>query len=226
MILQPVFFGRFFYMKEAFLIFVILFGVVPIAIYYLIKSNRAYELQAIFPFLWLVCIASLYEFFGTLMMRWNSHYWIMIYKVLAFSALHYFFHTLLKRKFKVLFIVFIALFLMLFLYYFVCASQLDFLTINSYFNALQTIIVLTFSILWIRRIFITLEVDSLANTPNFYFISGLVIYYAGTVFLFLLSNLIFKTDKSQFQDYWMLNIALNLVIRTLLIIGIWKTRVK
>lgn len=213
-------------MKETFLIFVILFGVLPIAIYYQVKENSKDELHAIFPFLWVVGIASLYEFFGTIILKWDSKYWFIIYKVLAFFALHYFFYYLLKKKFKALFIVFVALFLLLFLYYLGCTAQLDFFTINSYFNALQTIIVLTFSILWIRRIFITLEVESLANAPNFYFISGLVIYYAGTVFLFLLSNLIFKTENSQFQDYWMLNIALNLVIRTLLILGIWKTRVK
>jgi hypothetical protein len=213
-------------MREAFGIFVVLLGVFPIAIYYLIKANRNEVLCAIFPFLWVVCIASLYEFFGTLIMRWDSKYWFIVYKVLAFFALHYFFYTVLKKKIKALFVVFIVLFLLLFLYYLVCLSQLDFFTINSYFNALQTIIVLTFSILWIRRIFITLEVDSLVNTPNFYFISGLVIYYAGTVFLFLLSNLIFKTYKSEFQDYWFLVFVLNLVVRTLLILGIWKTRVK
>ena len=40
------------------------------------------------------------------------------------------------------------------------------------------------------------------------------------------SLLIYKNDNYLFQYYWLLNIVLLILLRTLLIVGIWKARVK
>jgi hypothetical protein len=173
-----------------------------------------------------VCTASLYEFFGTFVLKLNSNYWILCYKILAFISIHYFYYRILEGKYVKVFLLFISIFLLLFFYTFYLWGKIDFFNFNAYFNSLQTIIVLTFSVLWFIKIFTHLELESLSRSPEFYFIAGLILYYSGTIFLFLLSGTIFKFDKANFQSFWMLNIILNLTLRSLLIIGIWKGRTK
>lgn len=208
-------------MKEI-TVFAVLYGVLPLLIY----KIKNISLKPVEPFIWVVFIASLYEFFGTYILKFNATYWLQVYKILAFVSIHYFFYKLLKSKYLLLFKFFIVAFLMLQLFCFLKRDSIDFLDINAYFNLLQTIIVIVFSVLWFRSIFLNLELDSFTKSPMFYFVSGLILYYSGTVFLFLLSNFIFTMDKSNFQSFWMLNIFLNFVLRTLLIIGVWKGKVK
>ena len=208
-------------MKE-FTVFTILYGIIPL-LFYKIKKVK---IPSIEPFLWAVFIASLYEFFGTSVLKINSDYWFVCYKYLAFFSLHYFFYTLLKGRYKFAFILFGLLFLIQSIVALYQWENLNHLDINAYSNAFETIIVLFFSIVWFRSAFISLEIDSLTKTPNFYFVSGLILYYSGTVFLFLLASFIFKVDRSNFKPFWMLNIFLNLVLRTLLIVGVWKGRQK
>ncbi len=208
------------YLMQEITIFTILFGVIPLFIYYLKKVT----IKPIEPFLWVVCIASLYEFLGTFVLKLNSEYWFIIYNFLAFFSIHYFFFKLLKGSYKYVFILFGILFLILSVFSFYEWENINYLDINSYYNSLQTLAVLFFSMLWIVRVFTNLELKSLTNSPMFYFVSGLILYYSGNVFLFLLSSYIFKIDKSNFQAFWMLIVILNLVLRTLLIVGIWKGR--
>jgi len=58
----------------------------------------------------------------------------------------------------------------------------------------------------------------------FYFRFDFVLFWK--LFSFLMTELIYETNNNLFQYYWLLNIILNLVLRSLLIIGIWKARVK
>lgn len=205
-----------------FVYFVVLYGIVPLLVYFLLPNTTVKEVRFIYPFLWVVCIASLYEFLGTLVFKISSEYWFIVYKLLAFSTILYFFISLLGEKLRLVYCFYSICFLALLLYFSIHWDIKKYLEINSYFNTLQTLVVFTFSIAWFRRVFIHLEFDSLGQSPVFYFVSGLLLYYSGTVFLFLMSTVLLVHESSSFQDYWMLNIGLNLVLRTLLIIGIWK----
>lgn len=203
-------------------VFAILYGILPAIFYKVLKV----KLIAIEPFIWVVFIASLYEFIGTLILKLNSEYWFIFYKILAFISINYFFYKLLNGNYLKIFVSSVIIFIVLSTYVFFDWNDLNFLDVNAYFNSLQTIIVLVLSILWFVRIFNNLELDSFTKSPNFYFVSGLILYYSGTIFLFLYSSFIYKVDKSNFHAFWMLNIFFNLVLRTLLIVGVWKGRVK
>ncbi len=145
---------------------------------------------------------------------------------MAFIGLHYFYYYLLDRKYKLLFLVYIIGFIILIILSQTVWINYIYLEKSAYFNMFQTLIVLTFSILWFKQLFSKLEEESLSKNPNFYFVSGLIVCYCGTVFLFLVSSSIYAYDKSNFHYYWLLNILLNFVLRSLLIIGVWKARVK
>lgn len=208
------------------LIFTILYGLLPLILFFLKRKKLASEVKFMLPYICLVFFASFYEFIGTILLQLNVKYWFVFYDFIASIALFYFFYFLLNGISKILFYFYIFLFVFISFNAFIIWNGDNFIVISSYYNLLQTIFILNFSVLWIKKIFVGLELESFTSSATFYFISGLVLYYCGTVFLFLLSNLILKMDKTTFQDYWMLNIILNLVLRTLLIIGIWKGQVK
>lgn len=207
------------------LIFTILYGIIPF-MYYSIYGRKIKKLKSIYPFLLIVFIASLYEFIGPVILKTTTKYWYLAYKTLAFFGLHYFFYIELNKKHKSIFVFFIIVFLVFVILTFSIWKNIFYMEINSFYNALQTIVILTFSILWFLKVFKELEMKSLLESPIFFFISGLIITYCGTVFLFLMAELLYKMDKSSFQEYWMLNVILNLLLRTTLIIGIWKAQTK
>lgn len=206
------------------LIFVILYGLLPLIVYQFLKKKLV-NIKAIFPFLVVVFIASLYEFIGQVIFKIGNDKWYLIYKILAFFSIHYFFFILLKKKYKAIFIFFILMFFALLYLKFTLWQTYFYFDISSYFNLFQTIIVLFFSIIWFKNVFQQLEINDFLESSMFYFVSGLIICYTGSVFVFLLGSHIYAIDKSGFQYYWLLNIFLNLILRTSLIVGILKARV-
>ncbi len=210
------------------LIFTIFYGLVPL--FLLITFNyRLSNIKNIYPFVFVVFIASLYEFIGTVLFKINVENWFLIYGTLAFFSIQYFFYDILNNRFKFLFIAFTTSYVVLLIisiYYYFSFKSSDYLVVNSFLIVFQTITILFFSILWFIKVFHEIKIDDLSQSPHFYFISGLIISYSGSVFLFLTASYIYASDKSNFQYYWLLNIILNLVLRTLLIVGIWKARVK
>lgn len=207
------------------LIFTLIYGILPL-IFYQFPKKKNKEFNAIYPFLIVVFIASVYELIGSIILKVSAEYWYLIYKILAFIGLHYFYYYLLDRKYKLLFLVYIIGFIILIILSQTVWINYIYLEKSAYFNMFQTLIVLTFSILWFKQLFSKLEEESLSKNPNFYFVSGLIVCYCGTVFLFLMSSSIYAYDKSNFHYYWLLNILLNFVLRSLLIIGVWKARAK
>lgn len=210
---------------HTFLIFTILYGVLPLMLYATTNVNK-HLLKEILPFLIVVFIASVYEYVGSNLLNISYEKWYLIYKLIAFVGIHYFYYYLLKKKCKFILVLFIIFFIALSIILFTVFNDLHHLEKNAYFNTLQTFVIITCSILWFVQKFDEMEEENLFQNPNFYFVSGLVLYYCGTVFLFLMSNHIYTTNKSVFPYYWLLNLILNFVLRTLLIVGVWKARLK
>lgn len=206
------------------LIFVILYGLVPFLLLLFIGGLR--KNKSIFPFILLAFLASFYEFVGTIIFKINVEHWFLIYGVLAFFCIHYFLYKSGRGDFMYFFIALAVLFVLFVVVLLYNRATFSFIEISAFFNVYQTSIVLLFSIVWFRRIFKEFGNENLLDSATFYFISGLLIYYCGSVVLFLLANDLYATDKNSFQYYWLVNIILTFVLRTLLIVGIWKARLE
>jgi len=206
------------------LYFVIVFGISPFLYFLVARRQSAIELKAILPYVFLTFISSFYEFFCTLTFGWNVSYWFLIYDILDFSCIFYFFYIILQKNHSWIFKAFLVLFAALCYYLYWQYEIKDVLIVNNYFKGFITFFVLLFSILWFVKMFAEVYVDNLLNNSTFYFISGFVLYYCGTLFLFLLSNYIYKADSVLFQSYWIVNIVLNFVLRSMLLVGLWKAK--
>jgi hypothetical protein len=204
--------------------FVIIFGVSPLLYFLVYRKQDIRTLKPILPFIILTFIASIYEFLGTLTFGWNVSNWFIIYNILSFLAINYFYHNLIQTKFQVFNNLFLLAFILLCYILFVNYQIKDFLIISTYFKGFITLFVLLFSVLWFVKIFQEVYVDDLLKNSIFYFISGFILYYCGTLFLFLLSNYILRVDTATLHSYWLVNVILNLILRILLLMGLWKAK--
>ena len=189
------------------------FGLLPLFFYLLKKSRRPRSvLPQVEPLLWLLTVATVYEFVGTKCFRINSDYWFRAYLLLEFGCLWYFFSRLFKGKFRGLFYDFLCGYLLYFVYLLRFWGKAKGLQTDAYLSVVEFFFVFALSILWFRQVFLNLEVASLAKSQGFYFISSFIVYFAGTFFLFLIGS----------EEYWILNIVMCLIMRMLITIGIWK----
>ena len=209
------------------IIFTNIIGVFPLLLYFAKKKTFAKEADYLLPMVWLAAIGCFYEIGITLLLGISPKYWFRFYTLLEFCVIFYFYSKLFAGKYKYLLRIFGISFLILFLVSLLFWNDSGInLAIDSYLSSFETIFVFLFSFLWFRELFSNLHIKSLWESPAFYTIAGLILYFSGTLFLFLLSDVIYKNEKIHFQEYWMLNVALTLVFRILLIISVWKGQTK
>jgi hypothetical protein len=176
---------------------------------------------AIIPFVVLVFAASMYEWIFTNILRVNTLVWFRVYILLEYLCLLYYFTKIVPSA-KLFGAGFSILFLTAFMLSVVYWDDSSSYKGDGYLSVLQTIFTYIFAFLWFKDIFKNLELTSLWNSPDFYFISAFVLYYSATIFLFILADIMVKQDKGQFVHYWSINIVSVLVLRLLLTFGIWK----
>lgn len=200
-------------------------GFVPIVLLK-IKTNYTIETYYIEPLLWLVFFSSAYELVATLLLGIDSDIWFRTYIYLEFFCLLYLFSKIVGKNLKWLLGLFTVLFIACYIYSLLVWNSVEHLVSDSYLTIIQTIFIYVFAFVWFKDIFTNLALRSLWDSPVFYFISAFFLYYSGTFFLFLMSNSIFNESAVKLEQYWILNIASTLLLRTLLIIGVWKGQQK
>jgi len=141
-------------------------------------------------------------------------------------ALFYFFFNVFKNRYRFLFYFFGAVFLLTFIGLLYVWNDWNNLKTDSYLSLIEAIFVYTFVILWFKDVFLNLTEQYLWNFPLFYFISGFIFYFSGTLFLFLMGDLIYESPEVIFEDFWVFNIILNIIKNIFLMIGIWKEQKK
>ena len=206
------------------LLITLLLGIVPV-IHTLLLKNKRNSIGPIKPFLYLTAFSSIYEIIFTFLLKKDVKIWFTAYDIVEFLLIFYFFFKLNFPKYRILLYIFLALSVISFIpnFFVIHKSIHHFLNVQAFSSGVITVFVFIMTFLWFRDIFKKMEIPSLWKTPEFYYISGLFIYHSTTFFLFLLSDVILNIDAEKFMDYWLLNIIATFILRTLLIIGVWKT---
>ena len=187
------------------------------------QRKQKWRMEAIFPFIMLTFIATLYEQIGTGWLRINTVYWYYLYSFLEFSTIYYYLLGLFRRKNKVLFKVFAGAFVIMYSCSFLFWDENNVLLPKMIDKIVITLLVLTFSFKWFKELFKKTEVPDLWSNGNFYFVSGLLIYYSATFVLFMLSSFLIEVSE-HFYDYWLVNVIATLFLRIILSLGVWNTR--
>ncbi|AWA30450.1 hypothetical protein HYN48_10330 [Flavobacterium magnum] len=179
----------------------------------------------IFPFILIILLSDIYEIFAAIY-RIPSAVHYKVYTFTEFYVLLWYFYQLNQRRLKWLYVTAAALFVLLFTY-FCIGFEWNFtesMRTDAYLSAFATVAVYVFAIQWFTGIFKDIPETSLLKIPDFYFVSGIIIYLFGPIFLFLLSSQLIDADHEGFRDTWLINIAFNIILRLFLMAGIWKLR--
>lgn len=193
----------------------------------LLFRGRIKRVADILPFLILTAVSSVYEFIFSFILKIDVKIWFTIYCIFEFATIFYFFFRLNYPKYKFIFSLFLLCYLAIFPNVFLINnSDHHFFNLQALQSGNVTLFVCVMSFLWFYDTFRKMEIPSLWKSPEFYYISGLLIYHCTTFFLFLLSEVLFKNHSEHFMDYWAINIVANLFLRFLLSIGVWKAITK
>lgn len=203
------------------LVYLTLFlGVVPMSIFlFRVKSKE----KAFIPLLILFVLASTYEAIASFVLRINVLSWFQIYSLLEFLSIYYLFKKLLQKRPMVYIFLSLGLFIVIYLYSFeYCFNEgFSFLKAKGINRVFLTLFIIVSSFLWVKQIFEQKIILKLYEEPGFYFVMGLFMHYCITISLFILSNSI-ANSSLYFADYWLLNIISSLILRIVIIIGVWK----
>lgn len=200
-------------------------GLVPLILYLLFKVRKDIdeEINAVLPYIGLIAVGSIYEPVVTLAFGVNSTYWFRAYDILEFASLYYFFTRLVPfKRYRGLFLCCLLVFIAGVIG--VGVTDISQFFLESMYAPLIFSFVVLFSTVWIWELFGRADVLWLLKSPAFYFVSGFVFYYSATFFFFLFGEVIYESGTYDYKDYWLLNIIAALLLRTLLIIGIWNGR--
>ncbi len=197
-----------------------------ISLYSFYKKDRInFKTFSILPFIYLILFSSLYELIITFYFKVDSKIWFRIYTLLEFGCVFYYFYTIVIG-FRKLFYFFLFIYLLLYMYLTANWFFVNHLNSDSYIITLETLFVFIVTFLWFKQFFKTNSSLSILSLADFYFVSGLIIYLAGTFVLNILGNYILLIFRSKFLVYWNIMIVFNIVLRLFIIVGIWKKSTK
>lgn len=203
-------------------------GLIPLLVLIFFKIEKT-VFQRLLPIYLLVFVSSFYELVFSYALTVDVTNWFIIYSILSFWCYTYYFYVLLNKRFKPLFILFTVVFVLNRLaLHFPISPLFD---LNQLFkdgisSSIDTLVFLVCSIVWFRQLFLEMNEDSLFKQPDFYIVSGLNIYYCGTVFLFLIAHKIHELNPKALSNIWTMNIVMNIVFRILMIVALFVQRKK
>lgn len=211
-------------MYELTIYFALLLGLVPIAFFYVKGSNKfSSQAKSFLPFLYLTAIASLYEFFGSIVAGLDVAIWFRLYGLLEFVALLYFFCKVLDANIHWLLYGLAIIFALEFIFFLFFGDVNEELLIDSILNCTTYCLIIASVMYYFVKRFDMLHFQrAVLDWAVFCFMAGTLLYYSSTFFLFLMAHSVLTSSPGSFADYWVLNVVATIVFRTVLIFGIWK----
>lgn len=152
----------------------------------------------------------------------NDYYYFIVYVILEFLVLVYIF-SFMKIASKFYFLIFTLFFFISLLILIRYIDTITLLQMNAYLSVINFMLVISFGFLWFKDCFLNLRFTSLLDSPFFFFIFGIIIYYSGVLTLFFLSQHIDESSLS-LHSYWILNFAFILINISFMILCLWKAR--
>ena len=188
------------------------------------KARKLPELRPIWPLAALLAVSAVYETIGSVILKINTAFWFQFYLLPEFLCVLQFFNLLFNDRYKRLWLTFLIIFITSFL----CLFSLRFfsprLKTDFFLSTIELGLVFIGSFIWFKDIFRKMKVESLWESPTFYFISALILYFFGTFFLFLMRDIVFT--PAEVGRHWVINVVLSLFLGIILSIGIWIGRNK
>ena len=96
-------------------------------------------------------------------------------------------------------------------------------TFNTHSRPIGNFIFIIFSISYFYKLLKELKIRYLELNPMFWINTGILIYFSGSLFLFIFSNYLLK-NSTQNNLFWTIHAGLNIFINIFYAIGLWLSR--
>lgn len=153
----------------------------------------------------------------------NTYPVIRMYTIIEFCCLFVFYKRFFDAHVKIKFLkIVVPAFLL--------AAAADVFVLNSInssdtlASSVEGVCIITFSVSAFYLIMKKMLYSNLLDEPFFWINSAYLIYFSGTLFLFIFLNYIVKNHIENYSKIYIINSILNLVNYSLITIGFWKTR--
>lgn len=149
----------------------------------------------------------------------NINSWTVVncYFMVQFTLLYLAFsHLSYNNYFKIFFFGFIGFCL---INYFFIQSPFKFNSTSSYLGALFMLLLALF---YLYRLFRELPVERVQDLPMLWIAFAVLIYFGGTLFLFLFNNYLIANEPGTHSAIWILHNMLNVAKNVFLSIALWK----
>ena len=169
-------------------------------------------------------IGGIYELIFTMLLGYDSQIWFKIYSYLEFLTLLLFFRKLIGITQSVFYFIII---LYSIIYAFLAVMYFNKININLFelfIPIANCLLVFTGSTKWTIKQFEKLETSSLLHFSVFYILSGMILYYSGTFFIFGLETIFRYTKSPVLLYFWYINLLLLFIYRLSFYIAIWKAK--
>jgi hypothetical protein len=140
------------------------------------------------------------------------------YDIAVLCTISLLYYAALQKRYGKWFLLVTACFLIFSLVNFIFLQK-D--AINSYNKFLSSFIVLCYCIFYFYRLMVELPSTHLQRMPMFWFNSALLIYHAGTIFLFAFTAYLTDVLKNDLVTYWSFHNVLSIIEHILVIIGLF-----
>ena len=156
-----------------------------------------------------------------------------VFKSDNFIILHYFtfveyglltlyYRSLSRNKnIRIFLVLSVAFFLLLDIIFSIIFKSIK--AFDAYSTGIECILMIFISLCYFYSIFKELRIVRLERDPSFWINSGVLLYFAGTLFLFLCADILLNSNKETYVKYWGINLIINIIFSVFLAIGIWIT---
>lgn len=192
-------------------------------LYFYLNKQLLYNLN-IYYLVLLFGLGALSELSFSIILNFDSQYWFKIYSYLEFLTLLLFFRKLIGITQSVFYFIII---LYSIIYAFLAVMFFNKININLFelfIPIANCLLVFTGSTKWTIQQFEKLETSSLLHFPVFYILSGMILYYSGTFFIFGLETIFRYTKSTVLLYFWYINLLLLFIYRLSFYIAIWKAK--
>lgn len=198
-------------------------GLIPFGLYLINRKVVDQTTVYLFPFFVLMFIVSVFDPLNILCFRINAMVWFRFYMFFEFYCVLYFFYKILN--FKKITILLAITYFVVYLYFLKDFSFNRLVHDDMPLNFLMALTTIVLTVQWFVEVFNKMEDIPLYNRSDFYYISGLLLFYCGTFILFLSLDYLIS-NKINTGPFFLISIYLNIVVRLLYSIVILRFRVK
>jgi hypothetical protein len=154
----------------------------------------------------------------------NNLIYYHIYTTTEFCLLSIYFFLLISARIPRSMILAILLPFLILAYFDTPSVKLN--TIDNLTTTFEGIAVIIYCIGYFYSLMLNPVFDRLLNAPSFWFVTSFLIYFSGTLFLFIFDTYMKQIPPATAHLLWGINSGLVILFNILFAVGFWKTKMK